>query len=98
MFINVLLPEPLEPMMATNSPGKISSEIPRTADVHFAGVIRLVDGVELHDGFCLHTKFFQEIKSAHARETAAAERICRHSGLRASRNRPGHNLRALIQT
>ena len=31
MFINVLLPEPLEPMMATNSPGKISSDTPRTA-------------------------------------------------------------------
>jgi hypothetical protein len=31
MFISVLLPEPLAPMRAANSPGKTSSEIPRTA-------------------------------------------------------------------
>jgi len=31
VFIKVDLPEPLEPMTATNSPGMISSETPRTA-------------------------------------------------------------------
>ena len=60
MFINVLLPEPLEPMMATNSPGKI---VQRNAahgmNVHFAGVIRLVDVVELDDGFGLHGNLLQ---------------------------------------
>ena len=31
MFISVDLPEPLAPMMATNSPGWMSSDTPRTA-------------------------------------------------------------------
>ena len=51
MFINVDLPEPLEPMMATNSPGKISQrDASHGMNVHFARVIGLVDFVELDDG------------------------------------------------
>ena len=47
-------------------------------DVHLAGVIRLVDGVELDDGVGRH-KTNQEFKSAHARETAA-QRTGRRGG------------------
>jgi hypothetical protein len=42
-------------------------------NIHLAGVIRLMDGVELDDGFNLHRKI--KIRLAPARETAAAEWI-----------------------
>ena len=66
IFINVDLPEPLAPMMATNSPGWIVGETPRGAHIHLAGVIGLLDLVELNDS--VHPDYRRG-------EAAAAERI-----------------------
>ena len=58
MFIIVDLPEPLAPMMATNSPREdLQRNAAHGVHVHLAGVIRLVDVVELDDGFGLHGIF-----------------------------------------
>ena len=48
MFMSVDLPEPLAPMMATNSPGlDLRRDAPHRMHVHLAGVVHLVDVLEL---------------------------------------------------
>ena len=50
MFISVDLPEPLEPMKATNSPlPNLKRNAAHGVHLHFAGVVNLVDVFQPND-------------------------------------------------
>ena len=84
MFISVDLPEPDEPMIATNSPARISSETPaQRAHLDVAGLVDLRDVADLDEGRAVH----RSEHAAHARRLRLPERWSALAGLAARSSR-----------
>src|SRR2546423_10745410 len=94
MFIKVDLPEPLEPISATNSPWPISIETPRTACTSTSPV-RYVLRTSSSRTATASEELFMPLETSRA---AAAEGITRGSRRRAAVRHTGHDAIAFFQT